>query len=66
MMNAIHSIKVGAFHCFGVHSYLVKKAKCLAMFATHYHSLVEDWGHHAQVQPKTCYCNAYCSIAYYW
>ncbi|CAM9452412.1 unnamed protein product [Ectocarpus sp. 13 AM-2016] len=29
--------------------YLVKSAKCLAMFATHYHSLVEDWGHHSEV-----------------
>ncbi|CAM9356008.1 unnamed protein product, partial [Discosporangium mesarthrocarpum] len=28
---------------------LVKSAKCLAMFATHYHSLVEDWGHHSKV-----------------
>lgn len=30
--------------------YLVKSAKCLAMFATHYHSLVEDWGQHSEVQ----------------
>ncbi|CAN0061706.1 unnamed protein product, partial [Hapterophycus canaliculatus] len=29
--------------------YLVKSAKCLAMFATHYHSLVEDWGQHSEV-----------------
>lgn len=29
--------------------YLVKSAKCLAMFATHYHSLVEEWGQHSEV-----------------
>lgn len=29
--------------------YLVKSAKCLAMFATHYHSLVEEWGQHREV-----------------
>lgn len=29
--------------------YLVKTAKCLAMFATHYHSLVEEWGQHSEV-----------------
>eukprot|EP00953_Heterococcus_sp_UTEX-ZZ885_P013477 7705-Heterococcus_DN1.PRE.5 len=30
-------------------SFLVKKARCLAMFATHYHSLVEEWGNHPEV-----------------
>lgn len=29
--------------------FLVKNAKCLAMFATHYHSLVEEWGQHDEV-----------------
>ncbi|CAM9678906.1 unnamed protein product [Choristocarpus tenellus] len=32
-----------------VANFLVKSAKCLAMFATHYHSLVEDWGQHSEV-----------------
>lgn len=30
-------------------SYLVKKSKCLSMFATHYHSVVEEWGSHPEV-----------------
>lgn len=32
--------------------YLVKSAKCLAMFATHYHSLVEEWGQHSEVNEQ--------------
>jgi DNA mismatch repair ATPase MutS len=40
-----------------MHSFLVKKARCLAMFATHYHSLVEEWGNH----PEVCiYAVRYC------
>lgn len=35
--------------------FLVHSAKCLVMFATHYHSLVEDWGQHSKVRPtSTC------------
>ncbi|CAM9425822.1 unnamed protein product [Phaeothamnion confervicola] len=30
--------------------HLVKRTRCLAMFATHYHSLVADWGNHPEVQ----------------
>jgi hypothetical protein len=38
-----------------MYSFLVKKARCLAMFATHYHSLVEEWGNHPEVQTDTVY-----------
>ncbi|KAG5174932.1 muts protein 6 [Tribonema minus] len=31
-------------------AFLVNKARCLSLFATHYHSLVEDWGTHPQVK----------------
>ena len=30
--------------------YLVEKNKCLALFATHYHNLIEDWKNNPQVR----------------